>query len=773
MSEPTHSGEQSSWTDFNDAPSVDAADLFTAEDTQALRGALVDRLDDILGYLLPQGRTRGGKYYVGDLDGNAGKSLVVELAGSRRGLWQDFATGEGGDLFDLWAAVRGLSARAHFPELIAEIRQWLGVVAHTGVSDVQGHSPAIPSPVSPYTSSALTSASLALPLGQPTIRPKTRVPVLDELGPYTAKWDYQTAQGELIACVYRYDPPDGKEFRPWDVRARLWRTPDPRPLYNQPALSTAKHVILVEGEKCAEALIRAGLVATTAMNGAHAPVDKTDWLPLKGKHVLIWPDRDAPGWDYAESAARACVLVGCASVAILVPPTDKPEKWDAADAVAEGLECAEFIAQVERRIVKPASAPLPMFTLGELLDDQSPTPDDLIAPRVLTPGGLLVFGGAPKVGKSDLLLAWLAHMSAGASFLGMTPPRPLKVFYLQAEVQYHYLRERVRSLSLPASRLGIARTNLVATPQLHLVLNEPGLARVIPAMASAFAGDPPDIIAIDPIRNVFDGGEIGGENDNGAMLFFLSQRVDRIRREVNIQAGIILAHHTRKLGKKQFEEDPFQALAGAGSLRGYYSSGLLLYRADETQTVRQLMFELRNGPGIATKQIDKVHNTWQEIEAHDRLVTQAYGQRLDAERRRKRDVILQILFDEALQGRCYTANQFAETFEGKAGLGGERTIRERMSALSTQGYIKFFRDALEYGLPPARTRYGYLCVEGMVLRKWLGDPYSTGEFDPSKAFDMPVLPTHYKCPQSGAALPVENPETWVYQDPLPSPAEVL
>ena len=28
----------------------------------------------------------------------------------------------------------------------------------------------------------------------------------------------------------------------------------------------------------------------------------------------------------------------------------------------------------------------------------------------------------------------------------------------------------------------------------------------------------------------------------------------------------------------------------------------------------------------------------------------------------------------------------------------------------------------------------------------------------------PVLPTHYKCSQSGAVLPVEPPEVWVYLD---------
>jgi hypothetical protein len=92
---------------------------------------------------------------------------------------------------------------------------------------------------------------------------------------------------------------------------------------------------------------------------------------------------------------------------------------------------------------------LPTFTLGALLDDTSPMPDDIIGPRVLTPGGLLVLGGAPKVGKSDLLIALLVHMAAGVPFLGFTPPRPLRIFYLQAEIQYHYLRERMQQIGLP------------------------------------------------------------------------------------------------------------------------------------------------------------------------------------------------------------------------------------------------------------------------------------------------------------------------------------
>lgn len=723
-----------SYFDFNDA--ADYA-IGMADDAEGLRHTLIDRLESVLLFLFPQGRIRNGKFYVGDIDGSPGKSLVVEMEGARRGLWFDFATGVGGDVFDAWALSRHLSIKSDFPRILDEVRQWCGVAPFIGKS----------------------------------IKPDVRQQPIDELGPYTATWDYQSADGTLIARVYRYDPEPGrKEFRPWDVRARMWRAPNPRPLYNQPGMVSARQIVLVEGEKCAQALIDSGIVATTAMNGAKAPIDKTDWIPLKGKDVLIWPDKDVPGWDYAEAAAKACVAVGSKSIAILVPPESKPEKWDAADAVAEGFDCKTLIVAGERITVKVSSAPLPAYTMGEILDDETPVPADLVSNRIITPGGITVFGGAPKVGKSDFLLSWLVHMAAGLPFLDMVPARPMKIFYLQAEVQYPYLKERIKNIFLPKAVLTVARDNLVVTPQLHLVLNDEGLGQMIQTIGTHFEGQSPDIIAIDPIRNVFDGGTAGGENDNDAMMFFLTRRINKLHHTVNPDAGVILVHHTKKINKRQFEEDPFQAFAGASSLRSFYTSSLMLYRPDESTTARQLIFELRNGPGLPIRYIDKVENRWEIVSASERLVLKEYGQRLDAERLRKLDVILQILIDEGAKGNCYTANQFAEAFEGKAGLGGERTIRERLSALATQGYIKYFRNASDYGLPSiGRSKYGYLCVERMILNLPLEPPDpDTGEITIKS---LRVLPTHYKCPLSGAALPVENPEVWVYPENSNDPQE--
>ncbi|RMG35306.1 MAG: hypothetical protein D6720_07430, partial [Gammaproteobacteria bacterium] len=75
---------------------------------------------------------------------------------------------------------------------------------------------------------------------------------------------------------------------------------------------------------------------------------------------------------------------------------------------------------------------------------------------------------------------------------------------------------------------------------------------------------------------------------------------------------------------------------------------------------------------------------------------------------------------------------------------------------------KFFRNPEDYGLPPlARTRFGYLCVEGMTVPGPERVDEETGEI---VATPLPVLPTHYKCPQTGAALPVEDPTVWIYHE---------
>jgi twinkle protein len=77
----------------------------------------------IVPYLLPQGKKSAGEWKVGGTSGEPGQSMSVRLSGAKAGVWSDFASGEKGDILDLWAAVRGLS----MAEAINEAKAYLGV----------------------------------------------------------------------------------------------------------------------------------------------------------------------------------------------------------------------------------------------------------------------------------------------------------------------------------------------------------------------------------------------------------------------------------------------------------------------------------------------------------------------------------------------------------------------------------------------------------------------------------------------------------------------
>jgi hypothetical protein len=157
--------------------------------------------------------------------------------------------------------------------------------------------------------SALTLQSP--PQGQPT--KQMRYPTADaavvrwerRLGKHTAHWDYHDAEGRHVGRIIRWDTPGGKEVRPVSLFDGGWALKGmgtPRPLYNLPALVADLNawVYVTEGEKCADALISMGLLATTSAHGS-ASASSGDWSLLAGREVVIVPDNDAAGEVYADT----------------------------------------------------------------------------------------------------------------------------------------------------------------------------------------------------------------------------------------------------------------------------------------------------------------------------------------------------------------------------------------------------------------------------------------------------------------------------------------
>lgn len=91
-------------------------------DITVIKRALEGRALEVAEHLLPSGVLEGREWCVGSISGEPGRSLKVCAKGAKAGTWCDFAEGgEGGDLIDLWQAVK----RMRLIEALDDIRAWL------------------------------------------------------------------------------------------------------------------------------------------------------------------------------------------------------------------------------------------------------------------------------------------------------------------------------------------------------------------------------------------------------------------------------------------------------------------------------------------------------------------------------------------------------------------------------------------------------------------------------------------------------------------------
>lgn len=165
-------------------------------------------------------------------------------------------------------------------------------------------------------------------------------------GDGTIIYEYRDAQGVLLYQVLRGPNKKFWQRRPdgnggWindlkGVHPILYRLPE---LLARPD----ETVFVVEGEKDADCLHRAGALATTSSGGAGK------WRlslseSLRGRHVVILPDNDAPGRDHARQVARG--VHGLAASARIVPLPGLPEKGDISDWLDAGHTLDELHALI-------------------------------------------------------------------------------------------------------------------------------------------------------------------------------------------------------------------------------------------------------------------------------------------------------------------------------------------------------------------------------------------------------------------------------------------
>jgi hypothetical protein len=205
-------------------------------------------------------------------------------------------------------------------------------------------------------------------------------------------YDYTDEAGELLFQVVRYTPKTFVQRRPDGAGEWIWKLGNVRRvLYRLPELIEAKAlgipIFVTEGEKDADALVRAGQAATT--NPAGAGKWRAEYVDLLegAAEVIVVADRDEPGRKHAEEVRQS--LVGkVGSLHVVEPAVGK----DAADHLAAGRTVDDF------DVVTTGDA----VDGGELLDDVSTV--------------LARYVAFPSTAARVAVVLWVAHTHMLESF---------------------------------------------------------------------------------------------------------------------------------------------------------------------------------------------------------------------------------------------------------------------------------------------------------------------------------------------------------------------
>lgn len=285
----------------------------TQIDFKQLSDSLLSQAQYLLPQWLPGGRLIGSEYTCGDLSGGEGDSLKVNI---NTGKWADFAnpSAKGGDFISLYAAIYNLSQ----------------IEAANQLSNKTEVPPS--SSLNPVRSSQ--QAKKPVELVMPTT-PLSRFKHAT-LGIPSKTWAYYNETGQLCFYISRYETDKGKEHRPWSFNAdgkwcnKAW--PDNRPLLGVHELSE-KPVLIVEGEKAYDAAktICGHVYNIITWSGGAQAISKTNWNPLYGRKILIWPDADQAGIGAANRIADL-LLDHCPEIKIINVSDLTQDGWDAADS---------------------------------------------------------------------------------------------------------------------------------------------------------------------------------------------------------------------------------------------------------------------------------------------------------------------------------------------------------------------------------------------------------------------------------------------------------
>jgi hypothetical protein len=445
----------------------------------------------------------------------------------RKGTWFDFEANEGGGVIDMVRVNEGAQLRS-LPEIL---EKQFGIAKQV----------------------------------QQTIQPAR----------YMSKaYDYIDEHGECIYQVVRYEPKTFRQRRPDGKGGWVWNIKDVTPVpYNLPGIITDKDsaVWVVEGEKCAQMLIKQGFLATTNHGGAkNWSADLNKWFA--GRNVIVVPDADEAGMRHAEVVLSNVMPVAKAVKLVTIPGlADKQDVYDwmvaggTRDRLAEIAAATPVLSDTPDVQDNVQEERPDVFDVYDVHYLRNMPPVEWLVDGLLTKHGFSVLYGEPGAGKSFLAIDMALSVAYGKAWHN-NPVQRGAVLYIAGE-GVGGLGKRIKAWQ--------AHHKLTADVPFYVLptavrFREPDdverLLRTIDNLDTKFSA-----VFVDTVARALLGGDENSATDMGLFV----DACEIVKR--HCECAVVAIHHSGK--------DAARGMRGSTALLGAVDTSIKVSKLEETVTL--------------------------------------------------------------------------------------------------------------------------------------------------------------------------------------------
>lgn len=304
-------------------------------------------------------------------------SLCLKVNGAKQGLYANFETGESGNVVKFIADQLGVERKEAF--------KWGVDYLNLGQRSFKKESISLIEKNEGYKTSQHTwTPTYPIRVPYPDLRKEKQLAYMLKGRHEVKRFEYKDADKNILGYVVRLEDKDGHKITPTltycqnEKGQKQWRFQgfgNDRPLYGLDVLKEKQDapVLIVEGEKtCEHARHIFKDHAVITWSGGCGAVQKSDWSPLKGRNITIWPDHDKAGLNAARKIANILKDQDIKSIAIVDLPAELPHKWNLADRLPQSITHQELMnnkLSIVEKETKEISSPVIKEITSEHVND--------------------------------------------------------------------------------------------------------------------------------------------------------------------------------------------------------------------------------------------------------------------------------------------------------------------------------------------------------------------------------------------------------------------